>query len=179
MPRIKPVASTEAKGEVREIYQGLEKNMGKVINIFQNMGNSATTLKAFLGLSEAANHTSIPPKLREQIALIVGQANHCQYCLSAHTALAKGLGMADPDILKARRGESVEAKGQAILKFAKTVVEKRGNVSDQEVSSLKAAGVTDAELVEVILVIVVNMFTNYFNLITDPKIDFPAAPELS
>jgi uncharacterized peroxidase-related enzyme len=178
MPRIKPVAVAEAKGEIKEIYQDLEQKMGKVINIFQLMGHSATTLKGFLNLSEAANHTSLPPQLREQIALIVGQANHCQYCLSAHTALAKGLGMNEPDILKARRGESIDLKGQAILQFASLVIEKRGNVTDQNVTDLKAAGVTEAELVDVILVIVVNIFTNYFNLITDPKIDFPQAPEL-
>lgn len=178
MSRLKPVRIEEAKGEVKDLYQTLEKKMGKVINIFLNMGNSATTLKGFLNLSEAAEHTSFSPKLREQIALIVGQTNQCNYCLSAHTAVAKKLGLSEPDILKARHGESQDPKNQAILTFTQQVVEKRGHVSDQEVSDLKAAGISDAELVEIILLISVNMFTNYFNLITEPKIDFPIAPEI-
>ncbi len=179
MPRVKPVTVEEAKGEVKELYQELQKKMGKVINIFLNMGNSSTALKSYLNLSEAANQTTISPKTREQIALIVGQTNHCQYCLSAHTAIAKGLGMNEQEILKARHGESQDPKSQAILKFAKTVVENRAHISNQEVASLKAAGVSDTEIVDLILLIIVNMFTNYFNLITDPKIDFPLAPELN
>lgn len=179
MSRVKPVSVEEAKGEVKELYQHLQQNMGKVFNIFLNMGNSPATLKGFLSLSDAANQTSLSPKLKEQIALIVGQSNHCQYCLSAHTVIAKGKGLSDQDILKARHGESSNAKDQAILKFTKQVVENRGNVSNQDVASLKAAGVSDTEFVEIILQIMVNIFTNYFNLITDPKIDFPLAPELS
>jgi uncharacterized peroxidase-related enzyme len=179
MSRVRPVNVEEAKGEVRDIYQALEKKMGKVVNIFLNMGNSAATLKGFVNLNEVAEQTSLSPKLREELALVVGQTNHCQYCLSAHTAIAKGLGMNEQDILKARHGESQDPKTQAILKFAKTVVENRGHLSNQDVASVKAAGVNDTELVEVILLIIVNMFTNYFNLITDPKVDFPPAPELN
>jgi uncharacterized peroxidase-related enzyme len=178
MSRVKPVSVDEAQGEVKTIYQSLQKKMGKVINIFLNMGNSAPALKGFLGLSEAAEHTSIPPNLREKIALIVGQINHCEYCLSAHSAGAKRLGISEQDILKARHGEAEDPKNQAILKFAKIVIERRGQVSNQDVASLKAAGVSDAELVDIILLINVNIFTNYFNLITDPKIDFPIAPQL-
>lgn len=179
MTRVKPVNPEDAQGEVQDLYQALQKKMGKVINIFQNMGNSAATLKGFLDLNEAANRTNLPPKLREQIALIIGQSNQCQYCLSAHTMLAKGVGMSEQEIAKARHAESPEPKSRAILKFAKQVVENRGHVSNQDIANLKATGVTDVELVEIILVIMVNMFTNYFNLITDPKIDFPIASELS
>lgn len=179
MSRVKPVTIEEAKGEVKEIYQALEKKMGKVINIFQNMGNSPAVLKGFLGLSEAVDHTSLSPKIREKIALIVGQTNHCQYCLSAHTAIAKGHGFSDQEIINARHAEAEDPKTKEILKFAKTVVENRGHISNQDVASLKAAGVSDTELTELILVIILNMYTNYFNLITDPKVDFPLAPELS
>lgn len=179
MSRVKPISPEEAQNEVKTIYQDFEKKLGKVPNIFLNMGNSAAALKAFLGLSEAANQTSLSPLLREQIALVVGQANHCQYCLSAHTAIAKGLGVKEHDILSARHGESQETKSHAILTFAKTVVESRGHVSNQDIATLKAAGVNDQELVEIIVLITLNMYTNYFNLITDPKIDFPHAPELT
>ena len=179
MSRVKPIELDEAKEDVKAIYQQLEKKMGKVLNIFLNMGNSVATLQGFLALNEAVSHTSLSPKLREQLALVVGQLNHCQYCLSAHTAAAKGLKISEEEILKIRHGETEDPKNQAILKFAKIVVENRGQVSNQDIASLKAAGVTDQELVEIILIVVVNLFTNYFNLITDPKIDFPLAPNLS
>jgi uncharacterized peroxidase-related enzyme len=179
MIRLKPVTKDEAKGDLNTLYQDIEKKMGKVPNIFQNMGNSPTTLKAFLSLNDAAGQTSINPKLREQIALTVAQANQCNYCLSAHTAIGKSIGLPDQDLLLARKGEAKDPKTQSILKFTQNVVKNRAQISDQDLKTLKAAGVTDSEIVEIILVIIVNMFTNYFNLVTDPKVDFPMAPELN
>lgn len=178
MSKVQPVTVEDAKGELKEIYQSLQKSMGKVVNIFQTMGNSPAVLKGFLAFSEAANHTTLSDKLREEIALLVGQINHCEYCLSAHSAIAKMKGLNDEEIIKARQGEASDPKGQAILKFAKQMVESRGNISNKELASLKAAGVDDTELVEIIFVVMLNMFTNYFNHITDPVIDFPEAPDI-
>lgn len=178
MTRVKPIQEDTAEAEVSVIYKGIKSKMGKVPNIFLNMGNSPAVLKGYLGLSDAAGHTSLSPKLRELIALTVGQANNCGYCLSAHTAIAQGSGVSDQEILSARKGAAKDAKTQAILAFAKIVVEKKGLVTDQDVATLKAAGVSDSEIVEIILVITLNIFTNYFNHITDPKIDFPVAPKL-
>lgn len=179
MTRIQPVTREEATKPVQEIYAAIEKKMGKVPNIFLNMGNSPAVLKGYLGLSEAANQTSLSPKVRELLALAVGQANHCNYCLSAHTAIAKGEKIADQDILLARKGQSPDKKTQSILTFAKVAVDKKGNVSESDIAALKKEGVTDAELVEIIMIITLNMFTNYFNIITDTKIDFPLAPNLN
>lgn len=178
MSRIQSIPPEKASVELKEIYTAIENQMGKVPNIFLNMGNSATVLKGYLNLNEAATHTSLNPKLREQIALTVSQTNQCNYCLSAHTLLGKLAGLPDQDVLLARHGESTDPKSKAILYFVKKVVENRARVNDQDVVTLKAAGISDTELVEIILVIMQNMFTNYFNHITDPKIDFPLAPEL-
>lgn len=179
MTRINPVTQDDAQGDLKQIYAGIAKNMGgKVPNIFQFMGNSQTALKGFLALSDAASHTSFTPQLREQIALVVGEANHCNYCLSAHTLLASKAGLPSQQIMQARHGDATDAKTQAILRFAKQAVEKRGKVTEQELNQVKKAGVNDKELVELVLLIVVNMFTNYFNLIMDTPVDFPLAPKL-
>jgi uncharacterized peroxidase-related enzyme len=179
MTRVKSINLETAGPKVKEIYQAIEKKMGKVPNIFLNMGNSASVLQGYLALSDAASHTSLDPKLREEIALAVGQANNCNYCLSAHTAIGGTLGITREELIEARKGHAKNPKNQAILTFAKTVISKKGNVTAEEVEALKKTGVTDAELVEIILVISLNMFTNYFNHITDPKIDFPIAPALT
>ncbi|CAF23872.1 carboxymuconolactone decarboxylase family protein [Candidatus Protochlamydia amoebophila] len=179
MTRISPITKEEANQNITQIYSGLEKKMGRVLNIFQNMGNSEAALKGYLGLSEAASQTSLSPKLREQLALVVGQTNDCQYCLSAHTVSAKLAGLQEKDILESRLGHSQDKKTEAILTFAKTIVERRAQVSDQDIEKLKSAGISDQEIVEIILVVVLNIFTNYFNHITDPQIDFPFAPKIN
>lgn len=180
MARIAPVVPEQAQDKVKAAYADVKKNMGgKVLNIFQYMGNSAAVLEGFFSLNEAVNHTSLNLKLRSQIALAVAQANECNYCLSAHTAVASGQGLPANEIINARKGEAQDPKTRAILHFVKQVVEKRGKVSAQEVKALKSAGVDDRELVEIILTININMLTNYFNLVVDTPMDLPAAPSLT
>lgn len=176
--RLDPISPESAQGEVKQIYQHIKDKMNIVPNIFCNMANSPAVLKGYFALSDAAAQTSLSPKLREKIALTVGQANNCNYCLSAHTLIGKAAGLQENEILEARKGNSKDTKEKAILLFVKNVVDKKGLVSDEEVETLKAAGVSHKELVEIIFIININIFTNYFNHITDTEIDFPRAPDL-
>lgn len=176
---IGPVEADQAQADVQKLYQSIQSKMHMVPNIFKYMGNSGTALQGFLALSEAANQAKLPGKLKEKIALTVGQANGCQYCLAAHTMLAKFSGIADAEIMKARNASAEDGKEQAILNFTKQVVEKKAHIDDADRTALIKAGVTEHEFVDIILVIMVNMFTNYFNLIANTKIDFPQAPALT
>lgn len=179
MSRIHTVSSEEAIPEVKQFYDILSKKIGRLPNIFQHMGNSPALLHAYLHLSESLNKTQLSPKLREEIALAVSQANNCHYCLNAHTAIGGSLGLNPQELLQARKGEDKDPKNQAILHFAKKIVEKRGNVQDADVAEVKKAGVNDREIAEIILVVIANLFTNYFNHVVDPVSDFPAAPPLN
>lgn len=177
MSRVQSISPEKASSKVKPLYDALQKKLGRIPNIFLNMGNSPAVLKAYFALSEAAGETTLSPMLREQIALVVSQANQCQYCLSAHSAIGKATGLSDNEILLARKGEAGPTKDAAIIRFAKSIVEKRGHLDKTEIETVKKAGVTDQELIEVILVVNLNMFTNYFNHITDPQIDFPEVPK--
>lgn len=179
MARITEITAETASPEVKPLIEAIQKKLGTVPNIFKNMGNSPAVLGAFLSLSDAAGKTSLSPSLREEIALVVGQTNHCNYCLAAHSTIGQSIGLSETDVINARKGHGKTPKEEAILQFAKSVVEKRGVVSATEVEALKKADVSDKELVEIILIISINIFTNYFNHITDPVIDFKVAPSIS
>ncbi len=178
MPRIQVVQQHAASSQVKPLYDQLQKKIGKVPNIFLTMGNSPQALQAFLALNDLVEKTSLSPEIREKIALTIAQTNRCSYCLSAHTAIAKSLGVQDADITNARKASAQDKKIQAILQFAKSVVEHRGEVTDQEVQELKQHGVSDQQIVDIILLITLNTFTNYFNKVANTQIDFPLAPEL-
>lgn len=178
MSRISQVTPENAQNETKAFYSTIQSKLGAIPNIFQFMGHSPAVLQGYFSLDDAASKTSLPPKLRELIALTVGQSNDCHYCLSAHTAIGKKSGLNDQQILQARKYDSEDPKTKAILHFAHEVVAKRGLVTDNDVKTLQQVGVTEKELVEIILVITLNMFTNYFNHIIDPKIDFPLAPKI-
>lgn len=179
MSRISSVTQEGASAPVKELYAQIQKKMGKVPNIFLHMGNSPQVLTAFIKLNELTEQLSLPRNLQELIALGVSEANHCNYCVSAHSAIAKHMGIQEQDVLQARKSEHPDAKTTAILRFARSIVEKHGQVSDNEVAHLKAQGVSDRELAEIVLVVVSTIFTNYFNNAFKTEIDFPLAPKLA
>ena len=178
MNRVIPLVKEKAPSNIKPVFDQMEKNMGMVPNIFLSMANSPEALQGFLKLSEQIEKTSLSKSLREQLALVIAESNHCNYCLSAHSVIAKTAGLIDEEILNARKGHAKNAKDQAILSFARSVIDKKGNVSDNEVQALKSQGVTDKELCEIVLVIALNIYTNYFNKIINTTVDFPMAPKL-
>jgi uncharacterized peroxidase-related enzyme len=177
--RIAPVDSGTAEGKSRELLDGIQRALGKTPNIFKAMANSPAVLQAYLGFSGALKAGALEAKLREQIALAVGQENDCRYCLAAHTALGKGAGLQDREIEAARRGQGSDPKTAAALRFAVLVVKNRGNVSDAEIGALRKAGFGDGDIAEIVANVALNIFTNYFNHVADPVVDFPAAQPLA
>jgi uncharacterized peroxidase-related enzyme len=143
------------------------------------MANSPAVLDAYLKFSGALGEGDLPAKTREQIALTVGQANSCDYCLSAHSAIGKLVGLAADHIRDARLGTAAEPKANAMLSFASQLVEKRGFVSDEDIAAVRDAGASDAEIAEVVANTALNLFTNYVNHVAQTEIDFPLAEKLA
>ncbi len=114
--------------------------------------------------------------MREQIALVVAQSNGCQYCLSAHSAVGKMLGLQAEEIADSREARSSDPKTQAILRLARMLVEHRGNVHDTDLLQIRSARVSDGEIAEVVANVAQNMLTNYFNHVAETEIDFPRVP---
>jgi uncharacterized peroxidase-related enzyme len=150
-----------------------------VPNLIATMANSPAVATAYLGLSQALSTGSLSARLREQIALAVAESNGCGYCLAAHTALGKGAGLSKQETCDARRAASHDAREQAPLDFARTVVADRGVVDDADVEQVRQAGYTDGEIGEIVANVALNLFTNYFNHVAETEIDFPAAPSLA
>lgn len=179
MPRIEPVTHDTATGEAAQILDAVQSKMGMTPNIIATMAQAPAVANAYLGFSQTLGEGQLPTRLREQIALAVGEANQCGYCVAAHTALGQRAGLDDESALAARRSSSADARENAALAFAKTVVENRGHVTDDEVSQLRQAGFREGEICEIVANVALNLFTNYFNHIAGTEIDFPAVPELA
>ena len=143
------------------------------------MAVSPAVLEAYVGFIGALGHGVLPARVREQLALDVGEANHCDYCVSAHSLMGKRAGLNDQDILDSRRGASGDPKEDVLLRFARTVLEKRGVVEDADIAAVREAGYGDAEIAEVVAHVGLNVFTNYFNNVAGTPLDFPKAPALS
>lgn len=160
-------------GSAQELVDGVKKQMGSVPNIFATMAHSASVLEGYLQFSGALSNGVLSAALREQIALTVAGENTCDYCASAHTFLANSAGVSEQEIGFNLRGGSSDEKTNTILNYVREVVANKGVVADSATEQLKAAGVTDEELVEIIAHIGLNIFTNYFNHLAGTVIDFP------
>lgn len=179
MPRLQAINPDTAEGRAKELLDGVKAKLGKAPNLLRTMANSPAVLEAYLGLSGALAGGLLPAKLREQLALSVSEANGCEYCLAAHSALGKMAGLSEEDVLESRGGESSDSKARAALSFAREVVENRGWVSDGDVEGLRSAGYGDGEIAEIVAHVALNIFTNYFNNVAQTVVDFPSVPKLA
>nr|HEX4315790.1 carboxymuconolactone decarboxylase family protein [Kofleriaceae bacterium] len=155
------------------LLDAVDKQLGTVPNLFRLVGASPAALQGFLGLNGALGK-ALDLKTRERIALAVAQINGCDYCLSAHSYLALDLAKLDAgEVARARAGGSADAKANAAVAFAATVTRDRGKVGDAELAAVRAAGYSDAQIVEIVAVVAENVFTNFLNIVADTDIDFP------
>jgi uncharacterized peroxidase-related enzyme len=112
---------------------------------------------------------------RERIAIAIAQTNGCDYCNAAHTFLAKTFAKLDEaEVAANRAGASTDAKAHAAVSFAVKVATTKGRVSEQDISTVRAAGYSDAEIIEIIGLIALNVLTNYVNEVFQTDVDFPA-----
>lgn len=169
--RIKPNTNPDAKAQ--EQLAGAQKALGKQYNVFTTLAHSSAALGFYLNGSAALGNTKISANLREQIALTVAGANACDYCASAHTTLGKMHKIEENELKQNLSAKSADAKTQAALAFARKIVDLRGNVSDSDLQAVRTAGYNDAEIVEIVAVVSLNIFTNYFNHVAQTEVDFP------
>lgn len=164
----------------RPLLEAVKKMIGSVPNLFRVVGNSPAALEGYLGLNGALGKGALDGKTRERIALAVAEINGCDYCLSAHSFMGKNLAkLDDAEILANRRGMSSDAKADAAVRFAVKVTAERGHVATADLDAVRAAGFSDAEIVEIVLHVALNTLTNYVNNVAETVIDFPVAKALA
>ncbi|MDO6386307.1 MULTISPECIES: carboxymuconolactone decarboxylase family protein [unclassified Uliginosibacterium] len=174
MSRISIPAVEQSQAASRPLLDAVHKQLGVVPNLMKLVGHSPAALEGYLLLNGALAKGALSAPLRERIALAIAEYNGCDYCLSAHSYLAANLAkVSAAEIDAARDAHSSDAKTAAALKFARRVAAERGRVSDGDLASLRAAGFGEAEVVEIVLNVALNVLTNYINNVAQTDVDFP------
>jgi uncharacterized peroxidase-related enzyme len=178
MTKIFNVPTIDQVSEANQgIFENLKKALSFVPNLYATFAHSDTALGTYLNLQNAKS--SLSAKEREVINLVVSQVNECKYCLSAHTVLGKMVGFTDEQVLEIRHGKaSFDSKLDALAKLVKDVVIQRGHADQVYIDSFFAAGWTDANLVDVLMVVGDKIISNFLHGVTKIPVDFPLAPEL-
>jgi len=177
MARFEVPSKAEVSANNQAIFDNLEKGLGFVPNLYAYYAKNETALGDYLSLQN--RKSTLRAKEREVINLVVSQVNGCRYCQSAHTVLGKMNGFTDDQVLEIRGGEApFDAKLNALAKFTKAVVENRGNVSETVKDEFFNAGYSEANLIDVIIVVGDKMISNFIHNLAGFEIDFPVAEEL-
>ena len=111
--------------------------------------------------------------IRSSLALLVAQRSECGYCVSAHTAVGKMVGLSADEISASREGRASDDRDAAALRLADSILETKGGVSDDDLSAARDAGLSDGEILEIATNVIANLFTNYVNRLANTDIDFP------
>ncbi len=149
---------------------------GMKLNFFRLIQASPATQAFFSESKKIQGLMTLTAAEREAIAMLVSEHNGCDYCLSAHAGLGKQAGLNAEALAAARQGRSDDAKMQALLTYTTALLEGSGNVSDEAVQALRAAGYGDAEIIEIPLMVGIMTYNNLMNLSTALENDLPAAP---
>ncbi len=173
MPNLKPIDLSSADAGIAASLAAVKAKLGSVPNMFLTLANTPVALNGYLQLSAATATGKLNAKQREAIALVVGQKNACGYCLAAHSVIGDMVGLSAVDIVSARKGVAGNPRDTALISLAADITEKRGNLSAVEVAGYKAKGLSDADILEVIANVALNILTNYVNHIAATEIDFP------
>jgi uncharacterized peroxidase-related enzyme len=169
-----PATVADAPEKSRPLLEAVGKQLGVVPNMFRLIATSPQALEGYLGLSGALGRGALPAATRERIALTVAEANGCDYCLSAHTYLGRNLAhLDDAEITANRNGASNDLKADAAVRFAAAVTRARGHIAEADLTAVRAAGYTDAQVIEIVQHVALNIWTNYLNVVFATDIDFP------
>ena len=169
MSQLHSIQENEASGEVAEIYEEIQREMGIpfVPNIDKALAISPNALAGkWQVLRNVFLQTSLPTSLAAMILYTVAAANKCNYCGSIHKVTCRTVGI-DEDTLAALDSDLAglsPRRVQAIVAFAKKCATDRQSLVDADYDSIREQGVSDEEIVEIISLAALG---NYLDTLAD------------
>ncbi len=162
----------------RETLQGIENAYGFVPNLLATMIESPATTNAYLALGKLFGETSFSAAEQQLISLTASRANECEYCVSAHSTVARQSALAD-DVIDAVRedGPVDDARLEALRQFVEQTVNQRGWLENEQIQAFLDAGFTKAQVFEVVLGVSMKTISNYINHIASTDLDDAFAAE--
>jgi len=176
MSRINPLDPQSTQASTVEIFAEIKNAFGMVPNLFRAYANHPPLLEAnWFKVKKVMMEGILPRKVKETIAVVVSRDNSCNYCVAAHEAALRSIGVSSEEI-RAIETDLEQAdfspKEQALIKFARQANSDPLRIKDTEIEALRALGADDAELVEALGVMELFVGFNKFLDSLQIEIDF-------
>lgn len=172
--------STSPEGS-RPGLERIQKSLGFIPNLMGALANSPTALEGYLALNAAFQKGSFTPRERQMILLAASVENNCNYCVAAHSTIAKGVLHTPPEVVAAvRKGVPVpDAKLNALVALVKELVRERGYAKRETIQRFVGVGYTKEQVIELLLGIALKTISNYLDHISPTPDDRAFAGEQS
>ncbi len=158
----------------KPLLEQAQKTLGFVPNMYAYMANSPALLSTYLHGYELFRATSgFTPVEQEVVFLSISFENGCDYCMAAHSLVATAMSKVPTEVTEAiRNGQTIpDARLQSLSSFTRTLLNKRGLPSAEEVEAFRQAGYSDKQVLDLILAIAVKTLSNYSNHLTHTPVD--------
>lgn len=176
MARVATDGATIAEPGVRELFAEIEGAFGRVPNLFKAYANHPPLLRANWNKVKAVmSEGRLSQKTKQAIAVLVSKDNTCAYCVAAHTGALRSLGVSEGEIAAIEADlerADFSAKEKALIRFARKANAAPTRVPDEEFALVRAAGATDAEVVEALGVMELFTAFNKFLDSLQVEVDF-------
>lgn len=169
----------------RERVEAAHKANGFLPNLIGVLANSPTALETYQVVGAINGRSSLSPAEREVVQITAATLNDCGFCVAGHTKLSLHKLKMPEAVVEALRNVSAidDLKLDALARFSVAVIEKKGQVSDDELAAFRAAGYSDQQALDVVLGVSLATLCNYANSLAqtpiNPELEPFANPELT
>jgi uncharacterized peroxidase-related enzyme len=164
MAWIKIVSEQKATGDLKRAYEAVLRSRGKLSNIMRVQSLNPNALRVFLDLYVTLlfGKSGLSRAERETIATAISARNRCDYCVSHHGEALRFY-LKNGDQLSSLKGGqlpgSLSPRAKALIGYALKLTTEPGKVVREDLDALRSTGITDSEILDLVLV------TGYMNLV--------------
>jgi len=161
-------APAKPEPAVRELQQQSQERLGYVRNFLKlPFGPGRLALyQGYLDKLMRGPDGNLPPVERELMALITSVENRCEVCILSHGGALKKYGM-DPQLVDtlclAWRRAELTPRQHALAEFASELTLRVADVDATLIGGLRAAGLSEAEILEAVQVVAIYNSNNRIN----------------
>jgi AhpD family alkylhydroperoxidase len=158
-----PIYTLESAPEAsKPSLNGLAQAFGMVPNIAGAIAGSPKLINGLVAVFQQVHGGTFPEEQIQVLLLTNAVTNGCAWAVAFHTflGLKEGLSEADVQAIRTRRLPQ-DSKFAALSQLARTLIDKRGRLDDQDIASFTAAGFEQSQVLDVILVVAASTMTNY------------------
>jgi len=168
-----PIHTIESAPErSKPALKQLQSAFGMIPNIAGAVATSPVLINSLVGLFGNVHGGSFTEAQVQTVLLTDAVTNASTWAVAFHTALALKEGIDPADVQAIRESRlPKDSKLAALSALAKTMIEKRGRLNDQDVDRFVAAGFGKDHALEVIAIVAASTITNYTGSITKPPLE--------